>query len=42
MLKVEYNGLEENKKEELWWRVERSNKMIEKIEKVIKEKEANK
>lgn len=42
MLEDEYKGLEKNKKDNLWWRIERSNKMIAKIEKVIKEKEMNK
>ena len=38
ILKCEKDGLEKNKKEGLWWRVESSNKAIAKIEKVIKEK----
>lgn len=41
ILECEYKGLEKNKREGLWWRIERSNKMIAKIEKVIKEKEMN-
>ena len=39
MLEVEYKGLEKNKQEDLWWRIERSNKTIDKIKKVIEEKE---
>lgn len=42
VLDIESKGLEKNKQEGLWWRIERSNKMIAKIEKVIKEKEMNK
>ena len=38
LLDIEQEGLEKNKKDNLWWRVERSNKMIAKIKKVIKEK----
>ena len=39
MLEVEQKGLKKNKEDNLWWRIERSNKLIAKIEKVIKEKE---